>query len=64
MFDPLWESGSYTLQGHGLDHLVEDMERFGTLQVLDSIGTGWYDVHGRSWYSRTSKLHASEVKSL
>lgn len=41
----LCELGLYTLKLSLRDHFVENMDRFGTLQLPGSSATKWYNVH-------------------
>lgn len=53
------ESGLNTLKFHFLDHLVEFLEIFCTLQLLDTSGFELYNVNVKLGHRSTSERHFS-----
>lgn len=45
VFDDHSETGLYMLQFHPLDHIVKDLEKVGSLNVLNTSPFEWYSVH-------------------
>lgn len=58
-FQDFCVSGLFTLKFHLLDHMVEDMERFGSLQVLDASAFEHYNTDIKAAIRRTSQRKSS-----
>lgn len=60
-FDDHCESGLYTLKFHLLDHMVEDIRKFGTLSVLDGSPFEHFNVHIKQAYRKTSQRRSTRM---
>lgn len=61
-FDAHCEVGLYTLKLHFLDHVVDDLERFGSMKLLNSSSFEIVNVHIKLAYRSTSQRQSSRLQ--
>lgn len=62
VFGPYVEKGMYTLKFHLLDHLVPDLKRYGSLDVLDGGPYEYFNTVVKLHYRLTSKRKSSALE--
>lgn len=62
VFDPYVQKGLYTLKFHLLDHLVEDLLKYGSLDYLNAGPYEYYNTVVKKHYRATSKRRSTALE--
>ena len=62
LFEPYVQKGLFTLKFHLLDHLVEDLSKYGSLQYLDSGPYEYFNSVLKRFYRETSRRKGTALE--
>ena len=62
LFEPYVDNGLFTLKFHLLDHLVEDLSKFASLDFLSAGPYEYYNTKIKKSYRKTSKRRATAME--